>query len=230
VAVGALFVLGIAAISLKRLDSSYFFVEHLGLIAVVAETVLLALVLAHQIAVADTERYVALDRAAHHARIALTDALTGLANRYALDRDLPKLPADGSLSFIDLDSLKRYNDEYGHERGDDLLCGFARHLTEALEGRAKAYRLAGDEFAVTCAAGEVVFVSDAVTRAIGALRARGFEFAGASCGSVRRSETESLDQLKRVADSRMYQQKTARKSLGPQPPGQPPESWRSPRQ
>ncbi len=37
-----------------------------------------------------------------------------------------KLPIHGSLTFIDLDSLKRYNDEYGHTyaRGDELLCGF----------------------------------------------------------------------------------------------------------
>ncbi|HEX8791641.1 MAG TPA: GGDEF domain-containing protein, partial [Polyangiaceae bacterium] len=153
-----------------------------------------------------------LDRAEQQARIALTDSLTGLANRYALDRDLVRLPADGSLTFIDLDSLKRYNDEFGHARGDELLCGFARHLAKALEGRGTAYRLAGDEFAVTCPGGDEDFVADAIARAIRALEADGFRFAGASHGSARRRETDTLDQLKRAADHRMYQQKTARKS------------------
>jgi len=40
-------------------------------------------------------------------------------------------------------------------------------------------------------------------------------FAGASHGSVKRSETESLEQLKHVADQRMYDAKNTRKSLGP---------------
>jgi diguanylate cyclase len=216
VAVAALFVLGLISISLTGVDATYFFVEHLGLLAVAAETVLLALVLAHQIAVSDRERNQALDRAAHHARIAMIDSLTGLANRYALERDLVDLPNEGSLTFIDLDSLKRYNDEYGHARGDELLCGFARHLRVALHTRGFAYRLAGDEFAVTCASGDTQFVSDAIAQAILGLKTQGFSFAGASHGSVQRIETESVEQLKRVADQRMYQQKITRKSLGNQ--------------
>lgn len=215
VAVAALFLLGGSAISLTKTDASYFFVEHLGLIAVAAEAVLLALVLAHQIAIADTERNTALDRAAHHARIARMDALTSLSNRYALELDLVELPSDGSLTFIDLDSLKRYNDEFGHARGDELLRGFARQLTVALGASGAVYRLAGDEFAVTCPSGDAKFVANAIAQSILALKAQGFKFAGASHGSVRRNETESLEQLKQVADQRMYEQKHTRKSLGP---------------
>jgi diguanylate cyclase (GGDEF)-like protein len=214
VAVGVLFVLGGGAISLTKTNASYFFVEHLGILAVTAEAVLLALVLAHQIAIADTERNTALDRAAHHARIARIDALTGLPNRYALELDLVDLPPQGSLTFIDLDSLKRYNDEYGHARGDDLLRGFARDLTAALGARGTVYRLAGDEFAVTCPNGDAEFVSNAIAQSIQALEGRGFTFAGASHGSVQRSETASIEQLKQVADQRMYEQKHARKLLG----------------
>ncbi len=216
VAVAGLFVLGLISISLTGVAARYFFVEHLGLLAVAVEAILLALVLAHQIAVSDRERNQALDRAAHHARIAMIDSLTGLANRYALERDLVDLPNEGSLTFIDLDNLKRYNDEQGHARGDELLCGFARHLRVALDARAMAYRLAGDEFAVTCASGDTGFVSDAIAQTVLALKTQGFTFAGASHGSVQRIETESLEQLKRVADQRMYQQKSTRKSLGNQ--------------
>jgi diguanylate cyclase len=214
IAVGTLFVLGGTSISLTKTSASYFFVEHLGLLAVAAEAVLLALVLAHQIAMADTERNTALDRAAHHARVARVDALTNLSNRYALDHDLVNLSPQGSLTFIDVDSLKRYNDEFGHARGDELLRGFARHLTVELGTRGTVYRVAGDEFAVTCASGDAKLVSNAIAAAIQALRTEGFEFAGASHGSVQRSETGSLEELKHVADQRMYQAKHTRKSLG----------------
>jgi diguanylate cyclase (GGDEF)-like protein len=214
VAIGVLFVLGGTAISLTGTNTSYFFVEHLGILAVTAEAVLLALVLAHQIATADNERNSALDRAAQNARIARVDALTNLYNRYALEHDLVELPAEGSLTFIDLDSLKRYNDEYGHAHGDNLLCCFARSLTAALGKRGELYRLSGDEFAVTCPTGDTTFIAEAIAQSIHAMKAQGFEFAGASHGSVHRRETESLEQLKHVADQRMYEEKHRRKSVG----------------
>jgi diguanylate cyclase (GGDEF)-like protein len=215
VAIAALFVLGGTAISLTGgTDKSYFFVEHLGLVAVTTEVILLALVLAHQIATADNERNSALDRAAHNARIARVDALTNVYNRYALEHDLVDLPPEGCLTFIDLDSLKRYNDEYGHAHGDNLLCSFARSLTAALGKRGELYRLSGDEFAVTCPSGDTLFVSKAIAQSIQTMKAHGFEFAGASHGSVHRRETESLEQLKHVADQRMYEEKHRRKSVG----------------
>jgi diguanylate cyclase len=214
VAVGVLFLLGGTAISLTGTNKSYFFVEHLGIVAVTAESILLALVLAHQIATVDTERNTALDRAAQNARIARVDALTNLYNRYALEHDLVDLPPEGSLTFIDLDSLKRYNDEYGHAHGDNLLCSFARALTAALGKRGELYRLSGDEFAVTCPTGDTLFVTTAIAQSIQTMKGNGFEFAGASHGSVHRSETESLEQLKHVADQRMYEEKHRRKSVG----------------
>ncbi|MGH7293427.1 MAG: GGDEF domain-containing protein, partial [Polyangiaceae bacterium] len=183
----------------------------------------------HQIATSDTERSVALDRAARSNRLAMTDALTGLLNRYALDRDLPQLPPEGSLTFIDLDGLKRYNDEHGHARGDELLTGFSKHLTVTLAGRAALYRVSGDEFAVTCATGDLQHVAEAIARAVGALQQQGFELAGASHGSVRRHETESLEHLKRAADRRMYQEKASRKSPGIQPIVPPPSTREPPR-
>jgi len=214
VAVAVLFVLAGTAISLRGTNTRYFFVEHLGLVAVTAEAVLLALVLAQQIATVDTERNTALDRAAQNARIARIDALTNLYNRYALEHDLADLPTEGSLTFIDLDSLKRYNDEFGHAHGDELLRCFARSLTTLLGTRGVLYRLSGDEFAVTCPSGETNFVADVIAQSIQTMQAHGFAFAGASHGSVHRRETESLEQLKQVADERMYEEKHRRKSLG----------------
>lgn len=84
---------------------------------------------------------------------ALTDPLTGLANRRSLERDFPRLQALAAreglslvLSLWDLDDLKAVNDREGHKAGDAHLVRFAQVLREeAREGDA-LYRVGGDEF------------------------------------------------------------------------------------
>ena len=87
---------------------------------------------------------------------ALTDPLTGLANR-ALFTDrlehalaLPRLGAVHQLAvlFIDLDDFKAVNDSLGHGRGDDLLVAVGRRIADALQPSDTAARFGGDEFAV----------------------------------------------------------------------------------
>ncbi|QIQ88209.1 MAG: bifunctional diguanylate cyclase/phosphodiesterase [Erythrobacter sp.] len=82
--------------------------------------------------------------------LSLTDALTGLANRRALTRDIEQHTATGeevALALIDLDSFKEVNDHYGHAIGDELIRRCAELLQRACGGEAKCYRLGGDEFA-----------------------------------------------------------------------------------
>ncbi|WP_031438817.1 diguanylate cyclase domain-containing protein, partial [Methylobacter tundripaludum] len=99
------------------------------------------------------------------------------------------LPQHGSLTFIDMDGLKFYNDRFGHERGDELLRTFARHLSERLGVKAQAHRLGGDEFAITCEYGDVTWVESMLTQAVEDLGDSGFKFAGASSGSAHVHET-----------------------------------------
>ena len=85
-------------------------------------------------------------------RQAATDALTGLGNRRALMVGLDEALAEGergepsALLLFDLDNFKHYNDTFGHPAGDALLARLGTRLAAALEGRARAYRLGGDEF------------------------------------------------------------------------------------
>ncbi len=212
VAIGTFFVLGSAAISLAHLDGIYtLYVEHIGLVAVAVEVILLALVLSYQFAQLHREREHALQRYADSQRIAYTDALTGLPNRYVLEEELGQLPLEGSLTFIDLDGLKYYNDKFGHERGDDLLRCFASFLAERLESRAKLHRLGGDEFAVTCPHGNLEWIEGTLAEVIGRMRLAGYEFAGASSGSVHVHENPGRKDLKHMADTRMYENKRRRK-------------------
>lgn len=85
-------------------------------------------------------------------RQAFHDALTGLPNRTALQRDLDRLlvPYGSSvgLLLIDLDGFKDVNDTFGHHQGDALLREVAIRFTEVVGGRGTIARLGGDEFAV----------------------------------------------------------------------------------
>jgi diguanylate cyclase (GGDEF)-like protein len=84
-------------------------------------------------------------------RAALTDQLTGLANRRALDHELARLCAEGThlwLLLLDVDGLKDVNDALGYEKGDHLIGTLARTITETIKRRHIAARMGGDEFIV----------------------------------------------------------------------------------
>ena len=106
--------------------------------------------------IADEERR----RAAEFEKLALTDPLTGLANRRRVERWLAEAAqgADGedqqvSLAIIDLDHFKRVNDSYSHECGDQVLRRVAVALEEAGTGPdALVARLGGEEFVQLCRA------------------------------------------------------------------------------
>lgn len=84
-------------------------------------------------------------------QLALTDPLTGLANRRATMAVLDEA-AQSVLPFavalIDLDEFKPINDTYGHHVGDDLLCEIAVRLEDNIKSGDVAGRLGGDEFIV----------------------------------------------------------------------------------
>lgn len=86
--------------------------------------------------------------------LAHKDALTGLKNKAAYNEDTAKFEADiaqGSAEFaiimIDVNFLKRVNDTYGHERGNEYLIN-AGKLVCSVFGEEKVYRIGGDEFVV----------------------------------------------------------------------------------
>ena len=86
---------------------------------------------------------------------ALTDPLTGLANRKAFDtalhRAMEASEATGEplcLILIDVDHFKRFNDAYGHLTGDQVLRLMAQSLREAVRTVDTAARYGGEEFAI----------------------------------------------------------------------------------
>jgi diguanylate cyclase (GGDEF)-like protein len=86
---------------------------------------------------------------------ALTDELTGLANRRhfiaTLNTELARAERlDTALAVVvtDLDNFKRINDRHGHPAGDEALRAFARALQRGLRKIDLPARIGGDEFAV----------------------------------------------------------------------------------
>lgn len=89
---------------------------------------------------------------------AMTDELTGLNNRRALNQELERAinqaeHAQGHLSLVmvDLDHFKRFNDTYGHPAGDQLLRTVATLLSKATRGRDFVARYGGEEFSAILA-------------------------------------------------------------------------------
>jgi diguanylate cyclase (GGDEF)-like protein/PAS domain S-box-containing protein len=94
------------------------------------------------------ERHVRETRLARESDL---DPLTGLANRGAFDRFVEQVSAsDGDIlvAFCDVDDFKRFNDELGHDAGDDILRRVARAIEVAVRTGDVAARIGGDEFAL----------------------------------------------------------------------------------
>src|ERR1044072_2368215 len=87
--------------------------------------------------------------------MSMTDALTGLLNRYGLHRALQRELAEArryarplSCLLIDIDFFKAVNDTYGHAAGDTALQQAARVITESVRGSDVVCRYGGEEFLV----------------------------------------------------------------------------------
>jgi diguanylate cyclase (GGDEF)-like protein len=155
-----------------------------------------------------------------HSRVeALTDGLSGLANRRRLMSDLDEALASATvesgrtLAFFDLDGFKAYNDAFGHNAGDALLARLGRDLAKSVSDAGEAYRLGGDEFCILLDR-ETDRVEPIVKRAANALSERGEGFTvTASFGVVQiPSEAQSSEAALQLADGRMYAHKDSRRA------------------
>ena len=90
--------------------------------------------------------------------MSVTDALTGLGNRYSLEREAVHIIRDAggeriTVGVLDIDCFKQLNDTYGHIQGDRCLKVVADILKEAVMDCGHVYRFGGDEFVMLFPAG-----------------------------------------------------------------------------
>lgn len=88
-------------------------------------------------------------------REAMTDGLTGLSNRKAFDQEIQRMVVEAresghpfTLMMVDIDHFKSFNDNFGHQVGDQVLRLVGRTLVEGIKGRDFSARYGGEEFAI----------------------------------------------------------------------------------
>ena len=91
-------------------------------------------------------------------RMSLEDRMTGLKNRKAFEQSVDKIQKEAAflenvlLLFIEIDDLKKINDMYGLQRGDEAVIRTARSIrpveNDSNEQQVQCFRIEGDEFAV----------------------------------------------------------------------------------
>ncbi len=161
----------------------------------------------------------ALDHAFEHRREAHTDYLTGLANRSefetAVRRELAAMQRHHrplSLVLMDLDQLKRINDQSGHHAGDEAIRTVAQVIRKAVRTSDLSARLGGDEFGIAMPDTGLEQAGEVVARIEDALRGR---TAGAdapialelSFGATESQPGLEYRELFDVADRLLYREK-----------------------
>ena len=79
--------------------------------------------------------------------LAYHDELTSLPSRRAFNDALIDLQEPYAIAVVDIDHFKKFNDTYGHDTGDQVLCMVAAQLAR-VSGGGKAFRIGGEEFTI----------------------------------------------------------------------------------
>ena len=154
-----------------------------------------------------------------------TDYLTGAYNRHGLARHAEEMlriarmsRAELQIFFIDVDGLKKINDQYGHEAGDAVIRIVGNSACQISGKHTKVFRYGGDEFLVLHEGDEPpeIFISLVEKEIQNKKNLMNLPYdVGASIGYVIAypEEEKSLDDYIKAADHIMYQIKQKRHSL-----------------
>lgn len=152
-------------------------------------------------------------------RLAITDPLTGIYNRRKVDQILPdeverarRYNRPLSLIMLDLDKLKRINDKFGHNAGDQALKWVAEVVRTEVRSVDVPARIGGDEFLILLPEADLEAasrVAKRVCRRISEEKNSSIDIS-VSAGVVQWSrELASADDFLQVVDQAMYQAKRA---------------------
>lgn len=157
-------------------------------------------------------------------RLATHDALTGIANRRALDdflsrewRRCQRMEKPLSLVMLDIDYFKLFNDKYGHQAGDECLKKVAEQIARAAPRASDmAARYGGEEFMLVLGETDLdgaMWMAERVRQMVADLKVPHYatesKFVTISCGvvSVVPDDTHSIETLIQAADAALYQAK-----------------------
>ncbi|MCR4956694.1 MAG: PAS domain-containing protein [Lachnospiraceae bacterium] len=140
---------------------------------------------------------------------AKTDPLTKLLNRQCYYADIQKeKDSISAVVSVDMNDLKLYNDNYGHDAGDTALKTVSECLTWEKNHRKKVYRTGGDEFIILYFATNEQEVRDDIQKMKDALAKTKYVCA---FGYNMRQDEDNIDLVTKEADAKMYADKAALK-------------------
>lgn len=155
------------------------------------------------------------------AREARSDPLTKVGNRLAWqeavvrrERRLAEEGVGSTVALVDLNRLKETNDTHGHDIGDRMIQALAGALARAVPEAEALARIGGDEFAILAAGAGHRGCEELLSRVRAGLDglAVGDVPVLASVGAAACPPCPSLGEAIRLADDRLYAEKTARHS------------------
>ncbi|MGE8482031.1 sensor domain-containing diguanylate cyclase [Pseudomonas sp. FP1740] len=156
-------------------------------------------------------------------KLAETDVLTGIANRYRLEKTLPKecdraqrFREPLSLIAMDLDDFKNINDHYGHALGDAALVQVIESVKHCVRKGDLLARWGGDEFILilpNTLLADARALAERIRHGLSSLLPVGDFQVTMSFGVVQRFEEEQQTGLLARADQALYRSKIAGKNL-----------------
>lgn len=139
-------------------------------------------------------------------KLSYRDMLTGLYNRNKYIRVLEasegKSLHDVGVAYMDLNGLKKMNDEKGHEAGDDLIRAAAGALTDVFPDQ--AFRVGGDEFVIVREGISETAFSEKIDQLRENMERRKVSV---SIGDQWAAEVRGIEEMLKRADHRMYEEK-----------------------
>ena len=159
--------------------------------------------------------------------LALTDELTGVANRRALFREAETILESGralSVVLLDLDRFKHINDTHGHLMGDRILADVAGCLKKYTRVGDVIARYGGDEFVLLLpdtTVTEATALTSRIRSEIGKLRWKSTITVDVGTGIATGRSMSSITTLLAEADAKLYEAKSGR---GATPPANAPVS------
>ena len=154
---------------------------------------------------------------------AMTDGLTGIANRKAFDMKLLGAAAEAGesqeplcLLLVDIDFFKKFNDTFGHQAGDQIIRLVAQTFKKGLKGQDTAARYGGEEFAIilphtvlenAVRVGEVLRRTVAQKEVVNRANQEKLGQITISVGVAQYRQGEAIESLIERADSALYRAK-----------------------
>lgn len=145
-------------------------------------------------------------------RLLVTDPLTCVWNRRALDELLPEAASVLSVAAVDIDHFKAVNDAHGHAAGDEVLKRLARVLVTTIRESDHVVRTGGEEFVLVlpgASLDDAAAVAERARLAVHGCAAPDGATLSVSIGVATRHPDESRDALLARADTALYRAKAA---------------------